>query len=131
MNGDTDQNRARSATVTVEFYDGTVRTIELRDDPEGIRLEGAIEINVEPREVDSEARWRTYEPGASTTSVRLSGLGAMRVEKPLPACLCPDVDVSTPEDPTATVKGWNPRCPVCGPAGPGRERFAVRSNREP
>lgn len=83
MNGDTDLNRARSATVTVEFYDGTVRTIQLHDDPEGVRLEGALEINVEPREVNSGLPWRTYEPGASTASVRLSGPGVMRAE-PMP-----------------------------------------------
>ena len=63
----------KTATITIEFYDGTIGTIELHDDLNGIRLAGEVHIEVEPRQVESNEPWAAYEPGQQTASVRLSG----------------------------------------------------------
>lgn len=50
-------------------------------------------------------------------------------------CSCPDIDVSSAEDQATlprhkwpTVKGYDRRCPIHGPAGPQPSDYVVYSN---
>jgi hypothetical protein len=112
----TDHERLiEAATVTIRFDDGTVHEFELTETADQV-LAAEVCIAVGVREVTT-SRWREFEPSGQRTARIVIAGPLLRMERTaaVPACTCPQLDVTTyGEKPgSVTVPGWDPACPVC------------------